>query len=139
MLCAVAQLCLTLCNSMDHRPAKLLCPCDYPGRNTGVGCYALLQGIFLTQGLNPRLLHLLHWQADSLPLGHLGSPDLRSMKSHLQIIAQDTAGKSNVNTKIAIDLRVKYYRKWSYISRQHLFRVCNSILGLLWMSVLFFT
>ena len=30
-------------------------------------------GIFLTQGLNP---HLLHWQADSLPVGHLGSPHL---------------------------------------------------------------
>ena len=31
-------------------------------QNTGVGCHFLLQGIFLTQGLNPRLLHLLHWQ-----------------------------------------------------------------------------
>ena len=30
--------------------------------------------IFPTQGLNPGLLHLLHWQADSLPLSHLGSP-----------------------------------------------------------------
>ena len=36
--------------------------------NTGVGCLALLQGIFPTQGSNPCLLHLLHWQADSLPL-----------------------------------------------------------------------
>jgi len=27
-----------------------------------------------TQGSNPRLLHLLHWKADSLPLSHLGSP-----------------------------------------------------------------
>ena len=33
-----------------------------------MGCHFLLQGIFLTQGLNPRLLH---WQADSLPLCHL--------------------------------------------------------------------
>ena len=33
----------------------------------------LLQGIFLTQGLNPHLLHLLHWQVDSLPPHHLGS------------------------------------------------------------------
>ena len=39
-----------------------------PGKNTGVGCHALLQGIFLTQGLNPRLLCLLRWQAGSLPL-----------------------------------------------------------------------
>ena len=36
--------------------------------NTGVGCHALFQGIFLTQGLNPSLLCLLHWQAGSLPL-----------------------------------------------------------------------
>ena len=41
-----------------------------PGKNTGVGCIFLLQGIFSTQGPNPGLLH---WQADSLPLSHQGS------------------------------------------------------------------
>ena len=50
-------------------PNRLLCPWDFPGKNTGVGCHFVLQGIFLTQGLNPRLLH---WQVDSLPLSHLG-------------------------------------------------------------------
>ena len=40
---------------------QLLCPWDSPGRNTGVGCHFLLQGIFPIQGLNPRLLCLLHW------------------------------------------------------------------------------
>ena len=49
-------------------------PMDFPGKNTGVRCYFLLQGIFLTQGSNLCLLHLLHWQADCLPLSHLGSP-----------------------------------------------------------------
>ena len=44
----------------------------FPG--TGVGCHFLLQEIFLTQGLNPHLLCLPDWQADSLPLSHLGSP-----------------------------------------------------------------
>ena len=34
------------------QPARLLCPWDFPGRNTGVGCPALLQGILPTQGLN---------------------------------------------------------------------------------------
>ena len=47
---------------------RLLCPRDSPGKKTGVGCCVLLQGIFLTQGLNPHLLCLLHWQASSLPL-----------------------------------------------------------------------
>ena len=42
-----------------------------PGKSSGVGCHALLQGLFLTQGWN---LHLLHWQADSLPLSPQGSP-----------------------------------------------------------------
>ena len=49
--------------------ARLLCPWDFPGKKTGVGCYFLLQGVFLTQESNPRLLH---WQADSLLWRHLG-------------------------------------------------------------------
>ena len=44
---------------------RLLCPWDFPGKNTGVGCNFLLQGIFPTQGLNPGLLScrqiLYHW------------------------------------------------------------------------------
>ena len=36
---------------------RLLCPWNSPGKNTGVGCHSLLQGIFLTQGSNPCLLH----------------------------------------------------------------------------------
>ena len=38
-------------------PAGLLCPLDSPGKNTGVGCHFLLQGIFLIEELNPGLLH----------------------------------------------------------------------------------
>ena len=52
---------------------KLLCPWDFLGKNTRVGCHFLLQEIFSTQGSNLCLLlgrHLLHWQADSLPLSH---------------------------------------------------------------------
>ena len=43
-------------------PARLLCPWNSPGKNTGVGCHALLQGIFPTQGSNPHLLWLLHYR-----------------------------------------------------------------------------
>ena len=52
-------------------PIRLLYPKDFPGKNTGVGCHFLLQGIFPTQGLNS---HLRHWWEDSLPLIHLGKP-----------------------------------------------------------------
>ena len=58
----------------ELQPVKLLCSWAYPGKNTEVGCHFLLQGIFLTQGSNLRLLHLLHWQADSLPVSHQGNP-----------------------------------------------------------------
>ena len=48
-------------------------PLAFPGKDTAEGCHSLLQGIFLTQGSNPRLLRLLHWQADSFPLSYLDS------------------------------------------------------------------
>ena len=54
--------------------ARLPGPWDFLGKNTKVGCHALLQGIFPTQGSNLCLLHLLHWWSDSLPRCHLGSP-----------------------------------------------------------------
>ena len=69
VLCAQSlQSCLTLCNPMDCSPPGSFVHGDAPGKNAGVGCHALLQGIFPTQGSNPCLLCLLHWQAGSLPL-----------------------------------------------------------------------
>ena len=53
----------------DH---LFLCPQDFPGKNSGVGCHFLLGGIFPTQGLNLSLLHFLHWQVYSLPLSCVG-------------------------------------------------------------------
>ena len=47
---------------------RLLCPWGSPGKNTGVGSHTLFQRIIPTQGSNPCLLHLLHWQVGSLPL-----------------------------------------------------------------------
>ena len=61
------QSCLTLV-TLWTVPARLLCPWDSPGKNTGVGFHFLLQGIFPTQGLSQHLLCLLHWQAASLLL-----------------------------------------------------------------------
>ena len=51
-----AQSCLTL-QTRGLQQARLLCLWGYPGKKSGVGCHVLLQGIFLTQGLNPGLLH----------------------------------------------------------------------------------
>ena len=61
---------------MDCSPPGSSVQGIFPGNSTGEGCHFLLQGIFLTQGVNLRLLHLLHLQVDSLPLHHLGSPKI---------------------------------------------------------------
>ena len=52
-------------------PTRLLCPWNFPGRNSLAGCHFLLKGIFPTQGSNLCLMHLLHWQADCLPVHRL--------------------------------------------------------------------
>ena len=57
MCVKLLQSCLTLCDPMYHCPPGSSVHGDSPGKNTGVGCHALLHGIFLTQGSNPRVLH----------------------------------------------------------------------------------
>ena len=66
----------TLCNPMDCS----LYPWDSLGQNTGGGCHSLLQGIFPTLGSN---LHLLPWQAGSLPLAPPGKPRTAEQASRL--------------------------------------------------------
>ena len=68
--CLVAKSCLTLCNlwTVAYQASLSM---GFLNKNTGVGCHFLLQGIFLTPGLSP---HLLHWQADSLSLSDQGNP-----------------------------------------------------------------
>ena len=75
------RVCMLGCSVMSDslqpygpQPARLLCPWDSPGKSSGVGCHLLLPGVSPAQGVNPHLQRLLPWQADSLPLHHLGSP-----------------------------------------------------------------
>ena len=55
--CLVAQSCPTLCDPMNCSPPGSSGHGDSPGKNFGVGCHALLQGIFPKQGWNPGLPH----------------------------------------------------------------------------------
>ena len=59
-----------LCHPMDCSPPGSSV-WDFPAKNIGVGCHFLLQGIILTEGSNPCLLH---WQVGSLPLSQQGNP-----------------------------------------------------------------
>ena len=71
VLCLVPQLCPTLCDPTDCSLPGSSVHEDSPGKNTGVGCHALLQGIFPIQGLNLGLPHC-RWILYSL--SHQGSP-----------------------------------------------------------------
>ena len=95
LTCSVAELCLTLYNPMDCSLPGSSVHRIFPGKCTGVGCHSLLptQGIFPTQGSNLSLLSLLHWQTDSFPWSHLGSPQHILGKYFWKFI------KGKVNTK----------------------------------------
>ena len=83
-MCMCSQSCPTSLQPRELWPSRLLCPWNFPGKNTGVGCLFLLQAIFPTQGSNPRLLWLLNSEMGSLPLSQPGSP---SVNQHLQFWA----------------------------------------------------
>ena len=91
MLCLVAQLCPTVCDPMDCNPPGSSVHENSPGKNTRVDCYALLQGILLTQRLNPHLLYLLHCRWILYQLSYQGSASHRlpgtKLLLHLRILA----------------------------------------------------
>ena len=74
----------------ELQPTRLLCPWDSPGKNAEGGCRALLQGVFPTQGSNPFLFCLLHWQVGSLPPAPPGKPPSRKEPSKSQINHQNS-------------------------------------------------
>ena len=85
----VAQSCPALCDSMDYQPARLLCPQNSPGKNTGVGYHFLLQRIFTTQGLNPGLLHcrqiLYHLRQQESPKWRVADITLQNLSGNYKI------------------------------------------------------
>ena len=94
--------CSVVSNSCDPKDCSLPGPCPWnsPGKNTGVSCHFLLQGIFLTPGSHPRLLLLLHWQVGSLPLAPPGKPTECPPSGPM---AKQSAGRTH-----------RTHRKWSY-------------------------
>ena len=75
--CLLSQVCVL---KVPAEPTRLLCPWDPPGKNTGVGCHSLLQGIFPTQGWNPGLplcRQILYC------LSHQGSPRIPEWVAYL--------------------------------------------------------
>ena len=90
----VAQSCPTLCNCMDCSPLGSSVHGDSPGKNTGVGCHALLYGIFPTQGSNPGLQHckqILYY------LSHQGSPSVLLGRPYLKPTVERDFSREGIN------------------------------------------
>ena len=74
----VTQLCLTFCDPMDYSPPGSSVHGILQARILEWVAISSCRGIFLTQGSNPCLLRLLHWQAGSIPLVVPGKPNIGS-------------------------------------------------------------
>ena len=96
-------------------PASLLCPWDSPGKNAGVGCHFLLQGIFPTQGSNLCLLCLLHWQVGSLPLASPGKPKEGWVPKDFLVLEKTL--ESPLNCKELKPVNPKGNQSWVFIGR----------------------
>ena len=112
MPCSVAQSCLTLCDPVDCSSPGASIHGIFQAKNTGVGCHLLLRGILLqgilpTQESNSHLFHLLHWQADSLPALHLGSPICRQF-----LYARRTIHTGQVGGRIIVTDTMDLHRLW---------------------------
>ena len=103
-------------------PSRFLCPRDSPGKNTGVGCHFLLQGIFPAQGLNPHLWPLLHCRQI---LCHWATPE-----------APDTSMTSPILCCISKDVGRKEENMWvlkaiyTFIHQEGEFEICLLILDM---------
>ena len=113
VLCLVTQSCPVLCDLMDCSPPGSFCPWGF-SRQASMGCHALLQGIFPTQGLNPDLPHcrwilywlsqqrspwILEWVTHTSP-GDLPDPGIELGSSAMQVdsLPAELHGKPHVHT-----------------------------------------
>ena len=103
MLCLVGQSCLTLCDPMDGSPPGTSVHGDSPGQNTGVGCSALLQGIFSTQGSNPSLQHC---RQIPYQLSHQGSQESQRISPKLKMKWTDKIWKRGSFPKFLVGSKV---------------------------------
>ena len=118
-VCSIASVPSSSLRPYELKLHRLLCPWDSPGKDTGVGCHALFQGIVSTQGSNPCLSCLLHWPKGSLPLAPPGKSnwDILILKMYFLFI-----WNSNIN-EYPVWLSVKShnitYLKLSVFCNQH--------------------
>jgi len=87
---------------MDCSPQGFSVHGIFPGKNTGVGCHFLLQGIFLTQGLNPYLCVSCTGRRILYQYCHLGSPLLAPIMSNRELVCKKCLHCKWMNTQMEL-------------------------------------
>ena len=127
--CLVTQTCLTLCDPMDCSLPGSSLHGIFPGKAIGVGCHFLLQGIFLTWGWSPHVLHCrricYHWATREGPEMNLKESILPRRKQALKGLLA-SLGKSKVNVQASQPWGPCYYPthrclEWSLFFVDHCF------------------
>ena len=104
---------------MDCTPPGSYCLWDSPGKNMGAGCHFLLQGVFLTQGSNPVLLH---WQSDSLSSEPPGKPVKTYSSRFSHSVESDSCNPMNRSTP-----GLPVYQQLPEFTQTHVHRVGDAI------------
>ena len=107
MLCLVTKSCLTLCEPMNCSLPGSSVHGNSPGKNTGVGCHAFLQGIFLTQGSN---LGLMHCRKILYHLSHQSYPEIFCWLAAEQICNSSVYWNEHLVLIILQNFRTKYFQ-----------------------------
>ena len=110
--CLVAQSCLTPCDPMDCSPPGSPVHGDSPGKNTGVGCHAVLQSFFPTQGSNPGLLHcsqIVYY------LNHQGRHRITEGKMPVRCLVSGTQKQSIIGTVLKLRVLNVFSNIWMNI------------------------
>ena len=121
VLCLVTQLCPTPWNPMDCSLPGTSVHWDSPGRNIGMSCHALLQGIFPTNGSN---LGLLHWRRILYHLSHQESPRI------LEWVAYPCSrGSSQPRNQTGVScIPVRFFTSWATREAQNTWVGCYFLL-----------
>ena len=137
--CLAPKLCLTLLKSHGLQLTRLLCLWDFPGKNTGVVCHFLLQGILLTQGLYPGLLHcrqILYQLSYQGSKGSLNPSFKSSFKHSSRVIFLDYGQDNNiVLKKFQFPCMMFSNYKYEFLTKAY-YNLTSLLLSNLFLSIL---
>ena len=117
-VCSVAQSCPTL-RPHGLEPIRLLCSWGSPGKNTGVGCHFVLQGIFLTQGSNLRLLHWRFFTTEPPIAAAKRGPGKERIPYMLKARGEDQRWERRLERQSLAKKIWALYLRWGSCSRCH--------------------